>query len=265
MAGERAIIALMKEIGFTRNEAKAYIGLLKQQPATGYEVAARSGVPRSAIYNVLKKLESSGLANAVHHKPTRYMALPPDQLHTLMKDRFTSRIDALKDALELLAEPVETELLWQIQGYRSVMDKALGLIARSTEMISISLWAREAEVLRDALTEAANRGVKVVAFSLTELPSMPVTRYAYGIAEEELEKHWPHKLILIIDREEALVGHTDLQNARAVLTRESAIVDIAITHMVLDITLYGQRKNVPTSEVIASLQTHMAPIDELMP
>ncbi|MEL6178294.1 MAG: hypothetical protein AAFS10_05040, partial [Myxococcota bacterium] len=28
VAGERAIIALMKEIGFTRNEAKAYIGLL---------------------------------------------------------------------------------------------------------------------------------------------------------------------------------------------------------------------------------------------
>lgn len=265
MAGERAIIALMKDIGFTGNEAKAYIGLLKQQPATGYEVAARSGVPRSAIYNVLKKLESNGLANAVHHKPTRYVALPPDQLHTLMKERFTSRINDLKEALDDLTGPVETELLWQIQGYRSVMDKARGLIGRSKELVSIALWAREAEVLRDALIEAEERGVRVVSFSLTELPELPGVSYAYQVAESELEKHWPHKLILIIDREQALVGHTDTHASRAVLTREPAIVDMAINNMVLDITLYGQRKGLDTSEVIASLQTRMAPMDDLMP
>ena len=49
------------------------------------------------------------------------------------------------------------------------------------------------------------------------------------------------------------------------LTREPAIVDMAINNMVLDITLYGQRKGLDTSEVIASLQTRMAPMDDLMP
>ena len=136
------IIALMKEIGFTGNEAKAYIGLLKHQPATGYEIAARSGIPRSAIYNVLKKLKGVGLVNAVHHKPMRYVALPPAQLHTLMKDRFTNCLDEIKDSLEGMARPMEGAFLWQIQGYRSVLDRARGLIERSQELVAASIWSR---------------------------------------------------------------------------------------------------------------------------
>ena len=63
--------------------------------ATGYEVAATSGVPRSAIYNVLKKLEAVGLVNASPGKPTKWMPLPTDRLFQLMEGRFTSSLEGL--------------------------------------------------------------------------------------------------------------------------------------------------------------------------
>ena len=63
---ERKVLSAMTELGFTKSESKVYTALLKKQPATGYELAASSGVPRSAIYNILKKLESGGLINAIH-------------------------------------------------------------------------------------------------------------------------------------------------------------------------------------------------------
>ena len=74
----------MQELGFTASEGKIYLSLLQKPGATGYEVAATSGVPRSAIYNVLKKLEALGLVNASPGKPTKWMPLPTDRLFQLM-------------------------------------------------------------------------------------------------------------------------------------------------------------------------------------
>ncbi|MBT6434877.1 MAG: TrmB family transcriptional regulator, partial [Deltaproteobacteria bacterium] len=45
---ERKVLSAMTELGFTKSESKVYTALLKKQPATGYELAASSGVPRSA-------------------------------------------------------------------------------------------------------------------------------------------------------------------------------------------------------------------------
>ena len=51
---ETELISQLAKFGFTQNEAKAYLTLLKQSPATGYEVSQHSGVPRSAIYEILR-------------------------------------------------------------------------------------------------------------------------------------------------------------------------------------------------------------------
>ena len=66
---EDRIVAIMKRFGYTGSDARTYIALLQQHPATGYELAARGGVPRSAIYGVLKRLEHAGLVNMLPGKP----------------------------------------------------------------------------------------------------------------------------------------------------------------------------------------------------
>src|SRR5512143_3456612 len=95
----------MAELGFTASEAKIYLVLLRAHPATGYQVAARSGVPRSAIYNVLTKLEGAGLVNAIQDKPTRYVPLPPERLYQLLEARFARSLDDLKSSLAGVLKP----------------------------------------------------------------------------------------------------------------------------------------------------------------
>jgi len=58
---EKEIIDLLSEFGLAANLGKTYVALLDNNPATGYEICTQSGVPRSAIYSVLKKLESLGI------------------------------------------------------------------------------------------------------------------------------------------------------------------------------------------------------------
>ncbi|MCA9614150.1 MAG: helix-turn-helix domain-containing protein, partial [Myxococcales bacterium] len=77
---EDKVVEAMRALGFNATDAKTYLALLKEHPATGYELATRSGVPRSAIYNVLKRLQSLGLINIVADKPARYVPLPPEKL-----------------------------------------------------------------------------------------------------------------------------------------------------------------------------------------
>ena len=99
------LIEVLQELGFTSAEAKIYIALLKLSPATGYELAARSNVPRSAIYGVLKRLENQGLVNAAGRESVCWVALPPADLEKVLEARFTKRLRGLKTSLESLAQP----------------------------------------------------------------------------------------------------------------------------------------------------------------
>ena len=69
---ETELILQLSKFGFTQNEAKAYLTLLKHCPATGYEVSQHSGVPRSAIYEILRKLELCGAVYSEGKKPVHY-------------------------------------------------------------------------------------------------------------------------------------------------------------------------------------------------
>src|SRR5688572_30159367 len=73
-------ISLLQELGFTEHEARAYQALLQQNPATGYEVAKVSGIPRPNIYPVLQKLEARGAAVRIAgDDTTRYLPIPQQE------------------------------------------------------------------------------------------------------------------------------------------------------------------------------------------
>jgi len=262
---EDRVVDTMRELGFTATQAKVYVSLLKQQPATGYELARSAAVPRSAIYNVLGQLEGLGLINAVQTRPAKYEALPPERLHELLQSRFVGRLEQLKGALDRLETRAETPSIWTVQGYDALIEQARALIAKSERSVVASLWGREAKLLSSALRRAAGDRIDVVLFSFTPLPRLPGERFSYGIPEAELARYWPHKLILISDLSRLLVGRAEEgEENRAVVTEEAPLVETALSNLVLDLTLYGQRAGVATDDVIKRLTSHLAPIDELV-
>jgi len=262
---EARIAEIMKELGSTTNGARAYLALLKNNPSTGYEVAAQSGVPRSAIYGVLKQLAKSGLIQVVAQGPTRYVPLPPAQLCELLETRFTKNLDELRDCLERVVGRSEDITTWTVQGYGEMLSQAAHLINSSTQTVVASLWRREALALQDELTAAQHRGVDIVLFSFTSLPEDLGRILSYGLSEKELEQSWSHRIILMIDQDQVLVGGAeDKSDTRAVVTKEPALVEMARANLVLDVTLYGERLNIETTDVVSRLRAHLAPIDELV-
>ncbi len=262
---EDRVVTAMKELGFTVTDAKAYVALLKSHPATGYELAARSGVPRSAVYNVLKRLEGLGLVTAVQEKPAKYRPLPPAHLMDLVESRFNRTIGDLRESFENLATPTTEAATWTLQGYGAMLEQSRALIEGSKTSLYASLWGREADRLGSPLRRVVESGVEVVLFSFNPLPADTGRHFSYGIAEHQLEKYWAHKVIMISDNARALVGGAEeTEDNRVVVTEEMALVEMALSNLVLDITLYGQRHDLDTAEVVSRLTVHLAPVEELV-
>ena len=262
---EDRIVAVMKRFGYTGSDARTYIALLQQHPATGYELAARGDVPRSAIYGVLKRLQQSGLVNAIPGKPARYAPMPPERLVAHLETRFNQD---LSDFQEAVAQVVETQIdavTWTVTGYESVLAEATRLIDTATSRIVCSIWRHEADRLASVLKRATERGVHVTLFSFTELPRLGAQCFSYGIASEELEQHWSRRMILATDNNQVLIGSTEGSRLdRALISDESVLVETAVANLVLDITLFGERCHVDTSAAVEGLTSRLAPIETLL-
>ena len=259
------IIDSMAALGFAVNESRLYLALLKKHPATGYELSSFSGVPRSAVYAGLARLEDAGFINNVAKKPARYVPLPPEELGAMVKTRFNRHLDEFNESVKLLGDVVPKVNTWTLNGRESVMDRARSLITTAQKTVFGSIWQREGEELRKSFESAKKRGVEVVLFSFNPLPQNLGRILCYGIQEKELEKHWSHRIILVTDHRRALIGGAEQSgDSRAVFTEEETLVENALSNLLLDITLLGERKRVDVSETVKHLTTRLAPLEKIL-
>src|SRR3546814_7860517 len=61
----------LKRLGFTEYEARVYVQLLRQSPATAYEIAKAASVPRPNTYHALEALAKRGAVLPVSENPNR--------------------------------------------------------------------------------------------------------------------------------------------------------------------------------------------------
>ena len=251
---EQSLISRLTQLGFTQNESKAYIALLKQHPATGYEISQQSGVPRSAIYDVLKRLELNGIVSSEGTRPVYYIPIDPEQLSSNLASQFEHNIQELKTSLAQLGTRCDTDKTWNIKGYRAMIDQARSMIDQAQDSIYFSIWNREYDALRQQLENAIARNLNIHCFSFTHINNPLTEVLSYDADEEELRKIWQRQMVIIIDKKGVLIGGADNSpENRAIRTDNPAVVKIALNHLILDITLLSQRKSIPVEGTMAAL------------
>ncbi len=94
-------------IGFTQQQAAAYIAILQIGGGSGSAIAQASGINRSKIYDVLSRLEEM---NAVKIVPVdgkkRYVPVPPSDLFPNILKRFKERLSDSEAELMAFSTPV---------------------------------------------------------------------------------------------------------------------------------------------------------------
>ena len=204
-------------LGFSEYEAKAYVAMHRLGPATGYQIAKESGVPRSTVYQVLDKLVGRGAAFTQSLGDlTRYLPVPADLLLERLRCEFDTALAELTRGFENLAgSPTPAGQAWTVVGRDNVFAMARELIERArTEVVVCVGDDDELDQLLPWLRRAHARGLRVQTLSPVayDAGDMPVTVYDDGWA---LRQRVGHGLTLVTDGSEALIGEVDRSESAA--------------------------------------------------
>lgn len=249
------LITVLGNVGFKLNEARAYVALLRAGPSTGYEISRNAGVPRSAVYSVLRQLVAQGAARREAGPPERFTATPPKVLEGLLRRRFEGTTTALREAVARLDVDPDVPDAFAVAGYERILEEAARIVSAARRRIVVSGWPREFAALAGPLAAAERRGVFIVLFSHAAFPpGLAGMHFGYGLAESDLESFWHHRLVVVADDRMSLLGATENTRAdRAVVSETAAIAEIAVSQVALDITLLGQRHALDLTEVMAKM------------
>jgi len=155
------LAAALRELGFSDYEARAYAALAARQPATAYEIAKVTGLPRANVYGALRNLAAKGAIQPVTERPVRYVPVDPEQFFRRLQRNTAGLCDDVVRAVKRSAKPEENAYVWLYRGADEVHDKFTELIDTAREHIWIKAPAALIEPYREALVKAARRRVTV--------------------------------------------------------------------------------------------------------
>lgn len=220
-------------------EAKAYLALVSAgEPINGYEVAKRSGVPRSTVYETLGKLVARGAAFEVAEGDGRtYLSLPPESLLRRIRTDVTATIDALSEALPSVTTAPPVHLVHNLQGRDAVVARAQDLIHEAGRDIYLSVWSDELVDLSGSLVAADARRVDIstLVFGDTDLAVGNVHTHAFSDPATVLDRVGCRLLILAVDHAEVLVGGAVGDTMWGLYSEDPAVVLVAIEFIRHDI------------------------------
>jgi sugar-specific transcriptional regulator TrmB len=238
----------LRALGFTDYETRAYLALLKDSPATAYQVSKESGLPRANVYPALESLTNKGAAQPVTETPVRYVPVPPEVLFARLLQDVDAQCRRVASKLSCLRQHSSEEYVWSLKGDETIRDKIEGMIGSSRSHIWIKAHARMLEPHREALLRAAERGVQVILIlfgdpeSLAEFTLDPPSR-VYMHEGNGLEVGLANTLITVTrDFEEALTVNT-AEGGFGAYTRNVPVVNMAeslIRHEIYLAEIFGR-------------------------
>lgn len=155
-------LADLKRLGFTEYEARIYLQLLRQHPATAYELSKSTGVPRPNTYNSLEALSQRGAALPISETPARYVPADPQTLLTAISRQTMNLCEDLSARLGTLKESNDDQYVWTLRGEAAIRDKIDALINESARSLFIKGSDHLLRRHKTALKAAAERGVEIL-------------------------------------------------------------------------------------------------------
>ncbi len=207
----RNIVSKLTELGLSGYEAKAFVALTKDHPATAYEIAKASGIPSSKIYEVLgklleKRIISAASANDAHAKTRRYTPMNPEDLLNQRLSTMKGLVDSLKRDFLTIGRDAEVGEIWNICEYDHLIDKALRMIEAAKAVILLSLWPEELERLEKSLNRAQQRGVRIALVHFGP-PTADVGQvYFHPIEDAIHDEQGGRGFVMVADGHQVLMG-----------------------------------------------------------
>jgi sugar-specific transcriptional regulator TrmB len=247
----------LMQIGFTEYEAKVYLAMLSLYPATGYQLSKESGVPRSMVYESLKRLHAKGAAlETMEGRATLYRPLSPEALLTKHAEDASRLIGGLRSELNALYEDQVDNRVWTIQGETAVSTYAKKLINEAQTELYFVLTDDALITLKPAISAAHERGVDLNVLLTGDAP-LDFGHGAYHPPLESELQDLTKTIIVVSDNNEVLIGSTKTRGKMlATVTRNADLVMVARQFVWME--MFTQRIY---SQIGSELLARLAPED----
>lgn len=241
------LVEKLKEIGFNSYEAKVYIALLKNYPATGYEVAKLANIPQSRVYDTLKILEEKNIVASNNSKPVSYIPVKPKQILNGYRKKFDSTINYLEKHLPEIKDDYNEPIL-TITGKQNIQDKISEIIKNAEREIYIEIWSQEYKIFEKDLQDAYNRNVEIRIVGYDNFQSRFGLVFQHAFAKDIEMSLGGRMVIIAADDSEGIIGKVssfknEASDTNIIWTQNKSIAFIIKEFIVHDMYLIDVEEN----------------------
>lgn len=204
-----SLIETLHSFGFSKNEARVYVSLIKESSATGYQISKTTGISRAEVYRVLNNLAEKGAVMWQQTDPVMYMPVPPETYLSRLERQFSDNIRKARDELQEIGKQYRTDAIVYLKGYDHVIHKTTELIRFTKHELYIRCGAVLAERMKAELKSLTDSGVRVRILVYGEFELEGATVVAHPVRDDEAHRHRGSQLLLISDIRKMLVSQLE--------------------------------------------------------
>ena len=224
-------ISVLKGIGLTMYEAEAYVTLTSLISSNATEIAEKSGIPRSKIYDVLKSLVKKNYVEVEDGRPLTYNVKSPVEVLSREKERLDNEIDDTITRLTYIYENGMSQVqapIWRIYGVDKIISQELEIIKRARNTVNMRigfLFEGEGEQLIKAFKSRPKLTVNILASPICYVNNEEVNIIKmFKDAEINIQKaDIPFVKVLISDSKEMMHTYTKFSEDKRNVIPETAI------------------------------------------
>jgi len=213
---------LCEYLGLSEYEAKVYVSLVEAGQAKARTLSVLSGVPRTKVYGVLRKLIEMGLATEIPSEPRKFSPIPPrialgaylksyqDRVETL-----SSLISTLEDAFRRTKnkEILRRSSLWAISGREETLRKIREMLSKAKKSVRIVTNENGLVLLYRSFNkmfdELVDRSVEINITTSDGFNTQHLIRELRYICSIEKADFRLPLIILGVDDEQLLISHLE--------------------------------------------------------
>jgi len=232
------ILEHLQNLNFSQYESKAYLALLKHSRVTGYELAKKSGIPASKIYQVLNKLLEKEVVIALDSEPVKYAPIPPAEVLYRLRSNFMHTLAAVRPELLKISQHQQNtdNYIWNASGRPAIINKVNDFINQAGKKIHLSVWDEEIEEIQVALKRAQRRKVSIFIVHYGEKRLGVGVEFRHGREHTIRRQRGARRIALEVDEQKVILAHfLEDGSSNAVWTTNKGLVLLAKDYIIHDI------------------------------
>lgn len=136
---------VLRELGLTQYETRAYLALLHKGDLTASQISEHAEVPYSKIYEVLSSLEKKGWIKIERGRPSKYYPRSPSEALEAAKLRLEEMMSSWEQTMLSELQPLyekreirEKPDIWILRGQFSILAKLKELLDKARKEVMIA-------------------------------------------------------------------------------------------------------------------------------